>query len=74
MVSAATKGQLPFSTPIKLRLRATDGISFRYEEVDAEGVFLPNQDEGVVGRFYIHKWALGDVEPPQRLSIFIVKD
>jgi hypothetical protein len=65
---------LVFSKPIRLRRRQVTSLSIRYDELDDNGTFLPNQDDGVIGRFHVHKWALGDTEAPEFLSIFIVKE
>jgi hypothetical protein len=65
---------LTFSRPIKLRRLDETGGTIRYQEVDRNGEFIPNSDDGVVGTFYVRKSALGDANPPEFLSIFIVRD
>lgn len=73
MPRTVTDLPLTFSSPIRLRLLEDTGGAIRYQEVDEEGVSIPNTDDGVVGSFYIRKHAFGDQAPPEFLSIFIVR-
>ena len=73
---ARTVAEVPLTLSSRIRLRFLEdtGGALRYQEVDEHGELIPNSDDGVVGSFYIRKRALAGTEPPEFLSIFIVKD